>query len=98
MSDVPSIIFFSQFLEIFFANIVSIYFSKFIFSKFTKIKILSSLSLYEIINKKNAWNIRHLVDESFVPANQGTSILYCILSDFWAIVKNRNGLLTAVQI
>ena len=43
---------------------------------------MSALSLYEIIND-NAWNIRHLVDESFVPANQQTSVLYCRLTDFY---------------
>ena len=32
--------------------------------------------------KNNAWNIRHLVNESFVPANQWTKVLYCRLSDF----------------
>ena len=63
--------FFSQFLAKFFAKIVSIYFSIF-FYKFTKIKIKSfecpkSIRNYE---KNNAWNIRRLVDESFVPATQ----------------------------
>ena len=33
--------------------------------------------------KNNAWNIRHLVDESFVPATQRTSVLYCRLLDLW---------------
>ena len=32
--------------------------------------------------KKNTWNVRRLVDESFVPSAQRTSILYCRLSDF----------------
>ena len=32
--------------------------------------------------KNNAWNIRRLVNESFVPATQQTSVLYCRLSDF----------------
>ena len=32
--------------------------------------------------KNNAWNIRRLVNESFVPANQRTSVLYCRWSDF----------------
>ena len=30
----------------------------------------------------NEWNIRRLVDESFVPSAQQTSILYCRLTDF----------------
>ena len=30
----------------------------------------------------NTWNLKHLVDKSFVPANQRTSVLYCRLSDF----------------
>ena len=32
--------------------------------------------------KNNAWNIRRMVDESFVPASQQASILHCRLSDF----------------
>ena len=32
--------------------------------------------------KKNTWNVRRLVNESFVPSNQQTSVLYCRLSDF----------------
>ena len=32
--------------------------------------------------EKNTWNIRSLVDESFVPSAQRTSILYCRLMDF----------------
>ena len=34
------------------------------------------------MKKNNAWNIRRLVDESFVPASQRTSVLYCRLTDF----------------
>ena len=51
------------------------------FYNFTKIRINSfeTLRNYE---KYNACNIRCLVDESFVPANQQTSVLYCRLSDF----------------
>ena len=36
--------------------------------------------------KNNAWNIRHLVDESFFPAIKQTSVLYCRLSDFLSSV------------
>ena len=32
----------------------------------------------------NTWNIRHLVDESFVPASQQTSVLYWRLTDFYS--------------
>ena len=32
--------------------------------------------------KKNTWNIRRLVDESFGPATQQPSVLYWILSNF----------------
>ena len=32
--------------------------------------------------KKNTWNVRRLVYESFVPRAQRTSVLYCRLSDF----------------
>ena len=33
----------------------------------------------------NALNIRPLVEESFVPMNQRTSVLYCRLSDFYIL-------------
>ena len=33
--------------------------------------------------ENNTWNIRHLVDESFVPATQWHSVLYWRLSDLW---------------
>ena len=32
--------------------------------------------------EKNAWNIRRLIDESFVPSTQRASVLYYRLSDF----------------
>ena len=69
-------IFFSYFLAEFFTKIVSIYF--FFFYKFTKIKIKSFECPKSIRNykKNNAWNITRLVDESFVQANQQTSVLY----------------------
>ena len=34
------------------------------------------------MKKNNTWNIRRLVDESFVPLAQPTSVLYCKLTDF----------------
>ena len=33
--------------------------------------------------KNNTWNIRCLVDDSFVPSSKQTSVLYCRLTDFW---------------
>ena len=61
--------------------------------KFTKIKIKSfecpkSMRNYK---KKNAWNIRRLVEESFIPVNQWTSILYCRLSDFYRPTVYKTG-------
>ena len=38
---------------------------------------------YQKYEKKNIWNFRRLVDESFVPSAQRTNVLYCRLSDFW---------------
>ena len=38
--------------------------------------------LQDFMKKNNAWNIRRLVDETFVPSVQQTSVLYCRLSDF----------------
>ena len=34
------------------------------------------------MKKTNAWNIRHLLDESIVPVSHRTSVLYCRLTDF----------------
>ena len=42
--------------------------------------------------KKNTWNIRLLVDDSFVPSSQQTSVIYCRLMDLmsaFSIVLNR---------
>ena len=57
--------------------------SNLFFYKITKMKIKSfecpkSIRNYE---KKNTWNVRRLVNESFVPLAQRTSVLYCRLSD-----------------
>ena len=57
------------------------------FQKVWKIALLQKLelrvlSLHEIMKKNNAWNIRHLVNESFVPSVQWASVLYWRLSDF----------------
>ena len=56
----------------------------FYFYKFTKIKIKSFVCPKSIRNyeKNNAWNIRCLVDELFVPSIQRPSVLYWRLSDF----------------
>ena len=56
------------------------------FYEFTKIKSKSFECPKSIRNheKNKAWNIRHLVDESFIPATQQTRVLYCRLSDFRA--------------
>ena len=32
--------------------------------------------------KKNTWNIKRLVDDSFVPSSKQPSVLYCKLTDF----------------
>ena len=38
--------------------------------------------LQDFMKRNNTWNIRRLVDESFVQATQRTSVLYWRLSDF----------------
>ena len=40
--------------------------------------------LQEIMKKNNTWNIRRLVDDSFVPSSKQPSVLYCKLTDFRA--------------
>ena len=54
------------------------------FHEFMKIKRKSFECPKFIRNyeKDDTWNIRCLVDESFVPITQQTSVLYCRLSDF----------------
>ena len=44
--------------------------------------LLKTLKLW---NNNNIWKIRRLVDESFVPATQQTSVLYCRLLNFWRV-------------
>ena len=46
-----------------------------------KIKSFERPKFIRNYKNNNAWNIRRLVDESFVLANQQTSVLYCRLSD-----------------
>ena len=36
--------------------------------------------LQKIMKKNNAWNIRRLVDDSFVPSSKRPSVLYCKLT------------------
>ena len=83
MFQVCIIFFFIIFCKILGKNRFNLFFN--FFYKFTKIKMKSfewpkSMRNYK---KNNPWNIRRLVDESFVPANQRTSVLYWRLSDFW---------------
>ena len=40
--------------------------------------------LQDFMKKNNTWNIRRLVDESFVPSAQRTSVIYCRLTDLWS--------------
>ena len=40
--------------------------------------------------KKYTWNVRRLVDESFVPSAQRTSVLYCRLTDFRSFLQHQN--------
>ena len=58
------------------------------FHKITKMKVKSfefpmSITNYE--KKNNNWNMRHLVNNLFVPFAQQTSVLYCRLSDLWSM-------------
>ena len=78
IKHVPSIIFFHKI----FAKTLSIYF--FSFYKITKMEIKSfecckSIKSFE---KKNTWNFRRLVKESFVPSAKRTSVLYHRLTNF----------------
>ena len=88
-SDVPSIIFFFTIsCKIPCKNGFNLFFY-FFFYKFTKIKIKSFECPKSIRNykKNNAWNIRCLVDESFVPSTQRASVLYWRLLDLYRLHK-----------
>ena len=91
MSDVPSIIFFHDFLQ----NSLQKFF-QFIFLffyKITKIEIKSFECPKSIksINKNNTWNIRLLVDDSCVPSSKQPIVIYCRLTDFrCAAVRGRH--------
>ena len=76
-SDVQSIIFSHNFLQNSLQKLLQFIFL--LFYDFTKIKIKSFECLKSIRNyekNNNAWNIRRLVDESFVPMTQRPSISY----------------------
>ena len=87
-SDVPSIIFFLNFLQNSLKK--SFQFIFLFFKNFMKIKIMGFDCLKSIRNyeKKNAWNIRCLVDEAFVPETQRASVLYWRLLDFTRLLDN----------
>ena len=48
-------------------------------------KVFWQRILQEIKKKNNTWNIRRLVDDSFVPSSKQPSVSYCKLTDFWLI-------------
>ena len=81
-SDVPSIIFFHDFLQNSLQK--SFQFIFLFFYKITKIKIKSFECPKSIksIEKNNTWNIWLLVDDSFVPSSKQPSVIYCRLTDF----------------
>ena len=45
-------------------------------------KVFLQRILQEVMKKNNTWNIRHLVDNSFVPLSKWPSVLYSRLTDF----------------
>ena len=83
-SDVPNIIFFMKSCIILCKNPFNYF-----FHKITKIEIKSFECPKSIRNyKKNTWNVRHLVNESFVASVQQTSVLYCKLLDIRTQIQN----------
>ena len=61
-----------QFIFIFFYKIIK-----------NKIKIFECPKPIRNYEKKNTWNIKCLVDDSFVPLAHWTSVLHSRLTDFW---------------
>ena len=41
--------------------------------------------VYKKYEKNNTWNIRLLVDDSFVPSSKQPSVIYCRLTDFMSV-------------
>ena len=63
----------------------------FYFCKFIKKKNLNNYCkefCKQLWKKNNTWNLRCLVDESFVPANQQTIVLYC--KSTWTLLIMQN--------
>ena len=71
------IIFFIISCKIIFKNLFNLF-----LIKIKRFECFKSIRNYK---RNNAWNIRGLVDQSFVPGNQWTSVLYCRLSDFFLL-------------
>ena len=82
VSDVPSIIFFMISFKILCKNPFNLFFYEIIKNKRKGWNDFCKEFFKKLWKKNNTWNIRRLVDESFVPANQQTSVLYWRLSDF----------------
>ena len=88
-SDIPSIIFFHNFLQNSQQKLFQFIFI--FFYKFTKIRIKSFECPKSIKSiKKNTWNIRLLVDDSFVPLSKQPSVIYCRLTDFQCVIKTKH--------
>jgi hypothetical protein len=60
------------------------------FYKITKIKVKNFERPESIksIKKNNTWNIRLLVNDSFVPSSNQPSVIYCRLTDFRRVTEN----------
>ena len=62
----------------------------FYFCNFIKNKKINWKDFCKEFRKKswknnNTWNIRLLVDDSFVPSSKQPSVIYCRLTDFWSL-------------
>ena len=81
-ADVPSIISFYTFYRLRALKTLYFYFCNFI-KKNKKInwKDFCKEFCKKSWKKNNTWNIRQLVDDSFVPSSKQPSILYCKLTD-----------------
>ena len=75
------LLFFHNFLQNPFQTLFQFVSSSF----YNKIKSFECPKSMRNNEKNNAWNIRHLVDESSALASQRTSVSYCRLTDFKAL-------------
>ena len=90
VSDVPSFIFFYTFYRLRALKTFYFYFCNLKKNKKMNWKDFCKEFCKKSWKKNNIWNIRRLVDDSFVPSSKRPSIWYCKLTNFnWEISRQK---------